>query len=379
VLHIITRMIVGGAQETALLICALGDHRRYRGEILTGPETGPEGELHQLARQRGVPLHFEPLLVRRVDPMRDIAALFRIARFIRLGGYDVVHTHSSKAGVLGRLAARLAGVRTVVHTVHGWGFTGGSQGAMARFFVLLERCCAPLCGALVTVSTTDRDLGLELRIGQPDQYRCIRSGIEVELYADVSADRVAVRRELGLPADAFVIGSVARLSPQKAPLDMIEAFARVARETPHAHLVMVGDGPLREQVEQAIASRGLTERAHLLGLRHDVPTLLRAFDALALSSRWEGLPRVFPQAMAAGLPIVATRVAGASDAIVPGENGCLVDVGDMVAMGAALVALAADPDAARRMGARGRERVDEFSARRMLTDIEELYDELDPA
>jgi glycosyltransferase involved in cell wall biosynthesis len=157
---------------------------------------------------------------------------------------------------------------------------------------------------------------------------------------------------------------------------LFRAFVRVAAVRPEAHLVFVGDGPQRGELETAIQEAGLADRVHLTGLRRDVPELQRAFDVFALASRWEGLPRVFPQAMAAGLPIVATRVDGAPDAIVPGENGWLVDVGDMEGMAARLIALAADPVVARRMGAAGRARVEEFSARRMVDGLSELYVEL---
>lgn len=377
VLHIITRMIVGGAQETAMLICAMSDRSRFDCEILTGTETGPEGELYGECRERGVPLHFEPLLVRRIDPARDLLTLFRLARFIRRGRYDIVHTHSSKAGVLGRLAARIAGVRTVVHTVHGWGFNAQQPGYESRLYVLLERWCARHCQALVTVSDADRAMGLALGIGRPGQYRCIRSGIELERFSVSLPGRGPLERELGLPGDAFVIGSIARLSPQKAPLDMIDAFEVVARTHSHAHLVMVGDGPLRAAVEQRLAQRGLAGRAHLLGLRHDVPELLRSFDVLALSSHWEGLPRVFPQAMSAGLPIVTTRFGGAADAVTDGENGFVVEIGDTQAMAEKLIALGSDPQAAQRMGECGRQRVQPFSARQMLDQVERLYEELE--
>jgi glycosyltransferase involved in cell wall biosynthesis len=376
VLNIITRMILGGAQETAMLSSALLDREHVASEILTGLETGSEGELHSECRRRGIPLHFEPTLVRRVDPVRDLIAIFRIARFIRRGRYDVVHTHSSKAGIVGRIAAWMAGTPVVVHTVHGWGFNPGQGRLTWGLYVFLETWCANFCRTLVVVGNADREVGLGLAIGRPSQYRLIRSGIEVERYRDVELSSSAARERFGLPADAFVVGSVARLSPQKAPLDMLEAFGHLARACPLAHLVMVGDGPLRADVARAIEHEGLGGRVHLLGLRTDVPEILRAFDVFALSSHWEGLPRVFPQAMAAGLPIVATRVAGAADAIVHGENGYLVDMGDTSGMGKRLVELASNRDLGRRMGERGRERVGEFSAQLMVNDLDRLYGEL---
>jgi glycosyltransferase involved in cell wall biosynthesis len=376
VLHVITRMIVGGAQENTMLSCALIDRRRFPSEILTGPQTGTEGELHGETRARGVVLHVEPALVREVQPWKDLVALARLVRFIRRGRYDVVHTHCSKAGILGRIAAWMAGTPVIVHTMHGLPFNPAQSKPAFWANVWLERVCVRVSDAVPMVAEPDLEETLALGIGRPGQYLVIRSGIEIEAYRDVPIGRDAARARLGIPAAAFVVGVVGRLSFQKAPLDMIAAFRRVAEARAESHLVMVGDGDLRAEVEAAIRDAGLADRVHLLGLRRDVPELMRAFDVLALPSRYEGMPRVFPQAMAARLPIVATRVDGAVEAIVQGENGWLVDVGDVPALADRLLAVAADRDRARRMGERGFERVEEFSARRMVDQLEELYTRL---
>lgn len=379
VLHIITRMIVGGAQENTMLSCALIDPDRFVSEILSGPETGAEGELHSECARRGVRLSIETDLVRRVAPQLDLMMIGRLVSFIRDRRFDIVHTHSSKAGILGRIAARLARTPVVVHTVHGWGFHRRQSAHEFNAYVMLERWCARMCDALVVVGDADRAEGLTLGIGVPAQYRLIRSGIEIEAYRDVKTTRDEARRCIGVPLEAFVVGSVGRLSEQKAPLDLITAFEPLAAAIPEAHLVIVGDGPLRSQVERRCRERDLTHRVHLTGLRGDVPDLLRAFDVFALASRWEGLPRVFPQAMAAGLPIVATRVAGATDAVTHGLTGLLVEPGDMAAFSKHLLTLASDRPAARRMGARGAERVEDFSAALMVEQLAQLYSDLSEA
>lgn len=373
VLHVITRMILGGAQENTLLSCALIDRDRFPSEILCGPETGPEGSLHDDCRRSGVPIHLEPALRRSVRPWLDSIALLRLARFIRRGRYDIVHTHSSKAGILGRVAARLGSVPVVVHTVHGWPFSRENSSVDRTLWVNLERLCARLADAIVVVGSADREKGLELGIGRADQYHLIRSGIDVDHYRGAGVDRGQVRSRLGLPPGAFVVGSVGRLSRQKAPLDLIGAFEQVARARPDVHLVIVGDGPDRPVVEAAVRQSRLESRVHLAGLRRDVPALMSAFDVFALASHWEGLPRVLPQAMAAGLPIVASRANGVPDAVVNGDNGWLVDVGDMSGMSRRLLELSNDPSGARRMGERGRERAEEFSARRMVDQLSVLY------
>jgi glycosyltransferase involved in cell wall biosynthesis len=376
VVHIITRMIVGGAQENTLLSCALIDRKAFPSDILSGVEVGSEGSMHEDCRARGVPLILEASLVRRIDPIHDLRALFRITRFLRRHRYDVVHTHTLKAGIIGRWAAWLARVPIVVHTAHGWAFTREEPALIHWLNVQLERICARLCQAIVVVAERDRAPALALRIGTPRQFHLIRSGIEIEAYRDVALTRDAARARIGIPADAFVVGTVGRLVRAKSPVELFQAFEHVARRHPRAHLVYVGDGPMRVDVEDAAGRVGLRDRVHVLGIRRDVPELLRAFDALALASRWEGLPRVFPQAMAAGLPIVATRVAGAPEAITPDENGWLVEIGDMEGMGRRLNALADDPGLAQRMGDRGRARVEEFSARRMVDGLAELYSSL---
>jgi glycosyltransferase involved in cell wall biosynthesis len=376
VLNIITRMIVGGAQETVLLAGALMDRRRFSLEILTGPQTGAEGSLHDEARARGIPLHVEPSLVRELDPLQDALALARLTRFLIRGGYDLVHTHTAKAGTLGRIAARMAGVPVVVHTVHGWVFTAEHPASHSRVYLELERMLASWCEALVVVAENDREEGLALGVGRPRQYELIRSGIELEAYRDPPLSRAEARRRIGLPEDAFVVGSVGRLSPPKCPEVAVAAFHRLAARCPRARLVVVGDGWQRGEVEAEVARLGLADRVYLLGLRMDVPVMLRAFDAYLLTSSHEGLPRTLPQAMAAGLPIVATRVGGVPNAVEDGRTGWLAAAGDAEALGDRLLRLAADPEGARRMGEAGRAKVEEFSAGRMSRQLEELYDRL---
>ncbi len=373
VAHVITRLIVGGAQETALLLCALLDPERISSVLVTGPQTGSEGGLFAEAAARGVEVVVEPSLVRELNPVQDPWSILRlVAQFRRLRP-DIVHTNSSKAGIVGRVAARLAGVPRVVHTVHGWGFHPRQRWAERTLYQALERACAPLADALVVVAEPNRVQGLALGIGRPAQYHCIRSGIEIAPYADAPRHRKATREALGIAPSDFVFGSVGRLSEQKSPLDLVAAFASVARRHANARLVLVGDGPLRADVERTIGEAGLGASVHLAGLRRDVPAYLGAFDAFVLSSRWEGLPRVVPQAMAAGLPIVATATDGTPEAVFEGETGWLVKPGDTAALADRMERLLVDAPLARRMGAVARERVAPFSAERMVADMTALY------
>jgi glycosyltransferase involved in cell wall biosynthesis len=377
--HPITRLIVGGAQENTILSCALIDRERFPSDIVCGPETGTEGNLFAECAARGVPVTIEPSLVREVDPLRDPIGVARLTALFRRTRPHIVHTHTSKAGIVGRAAARLAGVPIVIHTAHGWGFHSGQSRAVRALFIGLERAHAPLTDAIIVVAEPNRRLALGLGIGRPEQYHLIRSGIELEQFARDPAAGLAIRQELGLPVNAFVFGSVGRLSEQKAPLDALAAFSAVAARHPGSRFVFVGDGPLRAAVEAAAAAVGLADRVRFTGVRRDVGALLSAFDAFVLSSRWEGLPRTVPQAMAAGLPVVATAVDGTPEAVTEDVTGHLVAPGDVAALAARMEGLAAAPDRARALGRAGLARVDEFSARRMVDQLEALYTRLSAA
>jgi glycosyltransferase involved in cell wall biosynthesis len=376
ILHIITRLIVGGAQENTMLTADLLDPERYAVDVVSGPQAGPEGSLIEEVQARGIHLTIEPNLVREVNPLKDLSALLALTSHIRHRGYAIVHTHSSKAGILGRWAAWLAGTPVIVHTVHGWGHHERQHPMVRRTFILLEQLTAPITDKLIVVSPLNTEKGLADRIATPEKYVTIRSGIDLERFRYPTRPREAVRAELGIPPDATVVGTVTRLSEQKAPLDFVSAAARIGARHPDVQFVIVGDGPMRAEVEAAITSEGLTHSVHLTGLRRDVPDLMHSFDIFALSSLWEGLPRVLPQAMAAGLPIVATAVDGNTEAVTDGANGFLTPAGDPGALAEALLKLLRDPALAARMGQAGLARIDEFGARRMAQQIESLYEEL---
>jgi len=380
VLHVITRLIIGGAQENTMLTAALLDKRRFHVEVISGPQTGPEGSLIDEVRQRHIPLTILPDLVREISPIHDLKALLKLTRLARQGRYDIIHTHSSKAGILGRLAAWMARAPIIVHTIHGWGHhptaAWGQHPLVRRFYILLEQITQRITDKLIVVSPRNTEKGLADGIATPDKYVTIRSGIELGRFMRPRRSRAEMRAELGIPLDSAVVGTVTRLSFQKAPLDFVAAVAQVAAQRPDVHFVIVGDGPLRADVEARVAALELTERIHLTGLRRDVPGLMHSFDVFALSSLWEGLPRVLPQAMAAGLPIVATAVDGNAEAVTDGVNGWLVPPGDPALLAQAVIEMLRDPEMMAQMGAAGRERAGEFGAQKMVNDIAELYTRL---
>lgn len=376
VLFVITRLIVGGAQETVMLLAEGLDKKHFQTDVLCGPQTGTEGSLIEEVRRRGISLTILPDLVRELDLIKDLKAFWKLYRFMKSGAYDIVHTNSSKAGILGRWAAWLAGIPVIVHTVHGWGHHDYQQRLVQRLFVWLERISAHITQRLIVVSTRNIEKGLADRIATKEKYFTIRSGIELEAFVHPARDRASMRALLEIPLTAPVVGTVTRLSAQKAPTDFTAAAIEVAQIAPDTHFVMVGDGPLRGEVEGMIVKAGLQKRFHLTGLRRDVADLLTTFDIFILSSLWEGLPRVLPQAMAAGLPIIASAVDGNTEAVRADENGILVPPGDRAALAQAMSQLLQDRQRAMKMGENGRARVQEFSAQKMVEDHERLYIEL---
>jgi glycosyltransferase involved in cell wall biosynthesis len=374
--HVITRLIRGGAQETAVA-CVEGLRRsRLDVDLISGPTYGKEGSVLGEAAAKGVVPSVVPSLRRHVNPILDLVAFVHLVRLFRRGRYDIVHTHSSKAGIIGRLAARAVGVPLVVHTVHGWPFSASTHPVVRRGYVWLERVCARLSDALVVVTPLDTEAGLDAGVGRRDLFHTVRSGIDLEHFRTPSRPSDDVRREWGVPAGVPVVGAVMRLSDQKAPVDWVRVAARVAEEVPDAWFVIVGDGPLRERVEDEARALGIHDRLRITGMREDVPDLLSIFDLFLLTSLWEGLPRVLPQAMSAGLPIVATRVDGNAEAVVHGETGYLAAPRDIAALAGHVTELLTTPSRARELGARGRESADVFDERRMIQDLRRLYESL---
>jgi glycosyltransferase involved in cell wall biosynthesis len=375
VCHVITRLIVGGAQETAILSCALVDPTRFESVLIVGPQTGTEGELFTEARDRGVEVVVLQELVREISPLKDIQAYRSLRRRFREMRPDVIHTHSSKAGFLGRLAARGLGA-SVVHTVHGWSFHEHMIGPVRAMWTAVERGAARYCERLVVVTTQDRDKGLAARVGRPEQYVTIRSGLELGPYRSPGVSRTEMRSELGIAEAATVVGAVMRLSPQKDPLTFVNAIARVSERVPDVHAVIVGDGPLKDEVLVLAAQLGLEGRLHLTGLRRDVPRLLQAFDVCVLTSLWEGLPRVVLQAMAAGIPVVATAVDGIREVVVDGVSGLLAPPGNAAALADRIATIVSEPLVAGHLREAAFQAVEPFDVAEMVRELEALYDQL---
>jgi glycosyltransferase involved in cell wall biosynthesis len=374
VCHVITRLDLGGAQENTLYtVSHLGPG--YRPRLVCGPGGLLDAEARRIP---GLAVSFEPALVRPIRPVLDLLALGRLTRLFRAERPHIVHTHSSKAGVLGRLAARRAGVPVVVHTIHGFGFNNRQPAPLRLLLVAAERMVAPATTHFVAVSRANLEEGIARGIVRGGRATLIRSGVPVGTFETAARDPAlrnghGLRRELALPPRAPLVGMIACLKPQKAPLDFVETAARVARARPEARFVLAGDGELRGPVERRAASLGLDGRLFLLGWRRDVPRIMAALDVLVLTSLWEGLPRVLPEAIAAGVPIVATAVDGTTDILRDGDTGIVCRPRDVEGLAAGVLRLLGDPERGRDLARRARAVLPEFDIDRMVRDQEALY------
>jgi glycosyltransferase involved in cell wall biosynthesis len=373
--HVITRLCKGGAQENTFHTVRLANRARYDVSLVSGPTFGDEGSIEAQVRSAGIEIEREPNLVRPVSPAEDALTLARLVRRFRRERPHIVHTHTSKAGVLGRAAARLAHVPIVVHTPHGNVFDGYFSGWKTRLFVHAERRAARWTDRIIELTPGGIEEHLAKGIGRREQFVHIFSGIDLAPYDDARRRREDTRARLGARNGDFLVGAIGRLEPVKGFTYFMAAAQRIAESAPRARFVHAGDGSQAAEIER---QRGaLNGRMTFLGLRDDVPALMAAFDVLVVPSLNEGMGRVILEAGAAGTPVVASRVGGIPDVVRDGETGVLIPPRDPAAIAEAVIALERDRARGRAMGEAGRAHVaPAFSVKRMVMRIEALYEEL---
>ena len=379
VLHIITRLIVGGAQENTLLsVEGLDRLAEYEVTLVTGVDNGPEGDLLGRAR-RTTRLVIVPELGRSINPLSDVVAFYKLYRVIRTGRYHIVHTHSSKAGVLGRLAAKLAGTPIVVHTLHSLVFHDYQPWLVNRLWWAVKMLCAPLTDHFISVSSVISQKAIAAGIGRPEKFTTIYSGMELDWFLDSKVDPAAVRREFGIPEDAPVVGKIARLFSLKGHDQLLDAAPEIVRRHPNVRFLLIGDGLLYEHLRSRAREAGILDNFVFAGLipRERIPEMIAAMDVVVHTSLREGLARVLPQALAMGKPCVSFDLDGAPEVVIPGETGFLVKPGDVQELADAISELLANPQLRARMGEAGRHRVDPaFRAETMVEQIASVYQSL---
>ncbi|RPG19331.1 MAG: glycosyltransferase family 1 protein [Phycisphaera sp. TMED9] len=377
IMHISTRLILGGSQENTVFSCAGQADAGNEVSLVFGPIEGPEGTMLPAVREHGGIETIEtPNLIRELSPRRDLRCVAELRSIIRDHRPDVVHTHSSKAGVLGRAAAWREDVPAVIHTIHGLPFHPYQSRSKNAIYIAAERWAARRCHEIVTVADAMRDQALAAGVGRPSQFKTVRSGMIVEPYLDDSRSTIETRRTLGLPEDAFIVGTVARLAELKGHDDLLDAFAPRMQADPNLHLLWVGDGYWSERLLTRVEELGLTDQVHTPGLvpPEMIPDWIRAMDVVVHPSYREGLPRAVVQGLLSAKPVVAYALDGAPEVCIDGETGILIQPGDHAALADAIERLRGDAELRTRLGAEGRRRCrGPFDRKTMVRELDEIY------
>lgn len=382
ILRVIARLNVGGPARHVVLLDRGLRARGHETRLVHGSLAPGEASLEHLAVDSGLPTTKILELGRRVSPVSDLRAFGQLLRLVFREAPDVIHTHTAKAGTLGRLAAGLFNATRarprrclVVHTFHGHVLTGYFHPAMNVAVRLTERTLATMTDRVVTISPAQRDdIVNRFRVAPAARTTMIPLGLDLAPLARLDAAAPQLREQLGIPARAPVIGYVGRFVPIKDLPTLVDAFGRVVREVPDAVLLMVGDGPVRPRIESLAATLGLQSQVRCLGWMEDLAPLYATIDICVLSSLNEGTPVAVIEAMAAAKAVVATTVGGIADVVEHERTGLLVPPGDPGALAAAIARLAVDPGARARMGAAGRQAVvTRFSHERLVEDVDRLY------
>ncbi len=401
IVHIITRMILGGAQENTLLTCE-GLHKRgHEVTLITGPALGPEGQLMDRARGGGYQVIELKQMRRAINPVRDIICYRQLKKILAQFKPDIVHTHSAKAGILGRWAAaairdkaaetccrRVEKLRQaqsargkrprIVHTIHGLAFHPYQSGLLNRFYISIEKAAARRTDAFISVAQAMTDQTLAAGIGRQEQFTKVFSGLETKYFVEwPTTEKIAsLRKKYDIPAEAVVITSVARLFELKGHKYIVESAKEIARKHKNVMWLFIGDGKLRQPLEQVIAEHGLQDRFRFTGLiaPEQIGELLHTSDILVHCSLREGLARAIPQALLCGKPVVSFDVDGAREVVLNDRTGYLIKPKDISALSAAIEKLVADPELRRQLGETGRELCSrEFDHETMADRIELVY------
>jgi glycosyltransferase involved in cell wall biosynthesis len=384
ILRVIARLNVGGPARHVVLLDRGLRRRGHDTRLVHGSLAPLEASLEHLAVAAGLPTTYIRELGRRISPVDDLRAFARLLRLVFREAPDVIHTHTAKAGALGRLTAGLFNITRprrrrclVVHTFHGHVLTGYFRPATNVAIRLAERALATITDRVVTLSPAQRDdIVTRFGIAAASRTTVVPLGLDLEHLARLDPPAPHLRRRFGIPDGSLVVGYVGRLVAIKDLDTLIRAFARVAAKRPDAVLLLAGDGPLRPDIDAQVAALGLHQQVHLAGWIEDLAPLYATIDICALSSLNEGTPVALIEAMAAAKPVVATRVGGVADVVEHERTGLLVPPKQPDALADAILRLAADPAERSRMGAAGRQAVvGRFSAERLVDDIDKLYTE----
>lgn len=369
-------MIVGGAQENTLLsVVGLDAMPEYDVTLVSGIDKGREGELLSQARETSH-LIVLPEMGRNINPFSDLVAFWKLYKLIKAGRYHIVHTHSSKAGVLGRLAAWFAGTPLIVHTLHSLVFHEYQPWVVNRTWRLIKKICARVTDYYISVSEIIVKKAIAANIAEPERFRTIYSGMELDWFLNAKFDADKVRREFGIPLDAPVVGKIARLFPLKGHDQLMDAAPEIVKRVPNVRFFLIGDGMLLEHLQKRATEYGILENFVFAGLidRERIPEMISAMDVVVHTSLREGLARVLPQSLAMGKPCVSFDIDGAPEVVIDDYTGYLVKAFDFEGLSDRIAQLLEDDELRAKLGANGRRHVDpNFRTEKMVADISEVY------
>ncbi len=369
-------MIVGGAQENTLLtVIGLDAMPEYEVTLLSGIDKGREGELLSQARET-TQLIVLPEMGRSINPFSDVVAFWKLYKVIRAGRYHIVHTHSSKAGVLGRLAAWLAGTPLIVHTLHSLVFHDYQPWIVNRTWRIIKKICAKVTDYYISVSEVIVEKAIAAGIAKPEKFRTIYSGMELDWFLSAKFDTEKVKKEFGIPSDVPVVGKIARLFPLKGHDQLMDAAPEIVKRIPNVRFFLIGDGILLEHLQERARESGILENFVFAGLidRQRIPEMISAMDVVVHTSLREGLARVLPQSLAMGKPCVSFDIDGAREVVINDRTGYLVEAFDSAGLANGVARLLEDEQLRKQFGENGRRHVDpNFRAEKMVADISEVY------
>lgn len=372
ILHVITHLPIGGAQDNTLYTVELLDKEKYDISLCCNLD----GDLVERAKKiEAIKLFDISFLCREVSPYRDIRAFLSLYKLFKEEDFTIIHTHSSKAGLLARLAAVLNKTPIVIHTIHGFAFNDFMNMFKKNFFIYVEKLLAKWTDVLITVSNLNKKKIIDLNIAHENKIKNIYSGIDLRLFTNKRNDDF--RKELNLENDHLLLGSVGRLSDQKDPITMIEAFGIISKPFPNAHLALVGDGELKGKILEKIDQLKLDGKVHLTGNKNNPWSVYHSMDLFIMSSIYEGLGRSITEALSCGVPVVCTDVEGVPEIVRDNITGILVPPKDSNKLADGIIRTLNDMETAKKMAEEGRRFVnDNFDVNKMVNDIDSLYNTL---
>jgi len=379
ILHIITVFSIGGATENTLLTVRGFIKKGYKVDILTGPNISSEGDMYELGKKFGVNVITLSTLKRKIHCFYDLISLFKIYRFIRKNEYNVVHTHSSKAGIIGRIAAKMARTPIIIHTIHGLPFHAYQNLFLNKLYVLIEKIGARLSDKIITVTYKIIKDSLKNGIGFKDKFKVVRSGLDISTFTKNDFDSEEVRKRLGISKEDIVVGKIARFSELKGHKYLIDAIRKIISSNPRVKVLLVGSGELENKFKGVVKDLNLEQNIIFTGLieYEKVPEIISALDILVHTSLLEGLARVFPQAFLLRKPVVSFDIDGASEVVLNNETGFLVEPKNSEQLAEAIIKLINDQKLRERFGESGYNLVREnWSQEKMVDDLELIYDQL---